>query len=183
MNYDFNGLKKKVRDVEEWLTKELAQVRTGRATPALLDGVSADVYGAKTPLQQLASIAVEGPRMLRVTVWDSGQIKAVEKAIGAANLGVGVAVDERGVRVTFPELTSERRQQVIKIAKERLEQARVSLRKVRDETWTDIQNREKAGGMGEDDKFRFKNEMEKIIQEAGKMIEAQFEKKERDIQT
>ncbi len=181
MNYDFTTLKKKTRDIDEWLKKELSQVRTGRATPALLDGISAEAYGAKTPLQQLANITLEGPRMLRVNVWDSGQIKAVEKAIGAANLGVGVAVDERGVRVTFPELTSERRQQVLKIAKERLEQARVSLRKLRDETWADIQSREKEGGMSEDEKFRFKNDMEKIIQETGKMFDTQFEKKEQEI--
>lgn len=181
MNYDFNPLKKKVREVEDWLKKELLQVRTGRATPALLDGVSAEVYGARTPLQQLANITLEGPRTLRVNVWDSGQIKAVEKAIGVANLGVGVATDDRGVRVTFPELTSERRQQIVKIAKERLEQARVSLRKTRDDAWADIQHREKEGGMSEDDKFRFKNDMEKIVREAGEALDIQFEKKEQEI--
>ena len=181
MNYDFNLLKKKTKDIEEWLKKEFSQIRTGRATPTLLDGISVDAYGAKTPIQQLASVTIEGPRALRVNVWDAAQIKAVEKAIGAANLGVGIAVDENGVRVTFPELTSERRQQVIKIAKERLEQARVSLRKSRDETWADIQHREKEGGMGEDDKFRFKNDMEKIIQEMSKALDIQFEKKEKEI--
>ena len=181
MNYDFNPLKKKAKDVEEWLKKELSQIRTGRATPTLLDGVLVEVYGSRTPLNQIGSVSIEDPRTLRVSVWDTSQIKAVEKAVGVANLGVSVAVDERGVRVSFPELTSERRAQVIKIAKERLEQARVSLRKLRDETWNEIQRREKEGGMSEDEKFRFKDMMEKTVQETGKNMDAQLEKKEKEI--
>jgi len=116
-----------------------------------------------------------------VNVWDASQIKAVEKAIGVANLGVSVGADERGVRVSFPELTAERRVQILKIAKERVEQARVSLRKLRDEIWNEIQKREKEGGMSEDEKFRFKDTMEKTIQETSKAFDAQFEKKEKEI--
>jgi ribosome recycling factor len=181
MTYDFTPLKKKTKETEDWLKKELAQIRTGRAAPTLLDAISVDAYGAKTPLNQVGSVTIEDPRTLRVSVWDASQIKAVEKAIGAANIGVGTAVDERGVRVTFPELTGERRQAVLKIAKERLEQARVTLRKARDEAWADIQKREKEGGMSEDEKFRFKGDMEKVIQDAGKALDVQFEKKEKEI--
>jgi ribosome recycling factor len=181
MNYDFNPLKKKAKDIEEWLKKELSQIRTGRATPALLDGIGVEAYGSKTPLHQLGNITIEDSRTLRVNVWDTGQIKAVEKAIGVANLGVSVAVDDRGVRVSFPELTAERRTQIIKIVKERLEQARVSVRKLRDEVWNDIQKKEKEGGMSEDEKFRFKDQMEKLIQETTKQLDAQLEKKEKEV--
>jgi len=181
MNYDFSQLKKKAKDVEEWLKKEQAQIRTGRATPTLLDGVQAEAYGSKMPLNQLGSIGIEDPRTLRITLWDMSQAKDVEKAIVAANLGVGVAVDDKGLRVTFPELTGERRTSLVKIAKEKLESARVSLRKVRDEVWNDIQAKEKEGGMSEDDKFRFKAEMEKIIQEGNKALDTVAEKKEKEI--
>ena len=130
---------------------------------------------------QVGSLSTEDPRTLRVSVWDQSQVKDVEKAIIAANLGVAVSVDEKGVRVSFPELTSERRTSLIKIAKEKLEQARVTLRKLRDEVWNDIQAKEKLGGMGEDEKFRFKDEMEKLVKEANKMLDEQAEKKEKEI--
>jgi ribosome recycling factor len=181
MMYDFSPLKKKVKDTEEWLKKEQTQIRTGRATPSLLDGVMVEVYGSKTPLNQVGSLTIEDPRSLRLSIWDQSQIKNVEKAIMAANLGVSVGSDEKGVRVSFPELTSERRTSVVKIAKEKLEQARITLRKVRDEAWTEIQNREKEGGMSEDEKFRFKNDMEKIIQDAMKLFDELHDRKEKEI--
>jgi ribosome recycling factor len=181
MTYDFNLLKKKIKDVEEWLKREQQQIRTGRATPALLDNVSVDVYGSKMNLNQLGSMGTEDPRTLRITLWDASQVKAVEKAIQAANLGVSVAVDDKGIRVSFPELTSERRVSLTKIAKEKLESARISLRKLRDEAWEDIQKKEKLGGMSEDEKFRFKTEMEKLVQEANKTLDDLAARKEKEI--
>ncbi len=183
MTYDFSQLKKKAKELEEWLKKEQSQIRTGRATPALLDGISVEVYGTRTPLNQIGSISVEDSRNLRITLWDMSHAKDVEKAIMLANLGVSVGLDEKGVRVSFPELTTERRASLIKIAKDRLEQARVTLRKLRDEAWNDIQKKEKLGGMSEDDKFRFKGEMEKVIQETSKNLDVMSEKKEKEIQS
>ena len=181
MTYDFNPLKKKIKDVEEWLKKEQSQIRTGRATPSLLDGVAAEVYGTRTPLNQLGSMTTEDPRTLRITLWDSSQSKDVEKAIIAADLGVSTAVDDKGIRVSFPELSGERRTSLIKILKERLEQARVSLRKVRDDVWGDIQAKEKEGGMSEDEKFRFKADMEKFIKEANALLDDLAARKEKEI--
>ena len=181
MTYDFSNLKKKLKDIEEWLKKEQSQIRTGRASPSILDAVHAEVYGARTPLNQIGSLVIEGPRTLRFTPWDTAQIKGVEKAIVAANLGLSVVVDEKGIRISFPELTGERRIELSKIAKEKLEQARISLRKLRDEIWDDIQKKEKLGGMSEDEKFRFKTEMEKLIQEGGKQLEEVSAKKEKEI--
>ncbi|MBA3550987.1 ribosome recycling factor, partial [Patescibacteria group bacterium] len=143
--------------------------------------VIVEAYGARTPVAQLGSVSIEDARSLRVSIWDQTQIKNTEKAIVAANLGVAVAVDEKGIRVTFPELTSESRNTIIKIAKEKLEQARITLRKLRDETWGDIQEKEKEGGMSEDDKFRFKAEMEKIIQEGNKSLDEAHARKEKEI--
>jgi ribosome recycling factor len=181
MNYDFSPLKKKIKDVEEWLKKEQSQIRTGRATASILDSVRVDAYGTPTPLVQLGSISNEDPRTLRVSLWDTSQIKDAEKAIVAANLGVAVAVDDKGIRVSFPELTGERRQAVVKMAKEKAEQAKVSIRKLRDEVWNDIQAQEKEGGMGEDEKFRFKETMEKAIQEANKLVDELHARKEKEI--
>lgn len=181
MIYDFSNLKKKIKDIEEWLKKEQSQIRTGRASPSILDAVHAEVYGARTPLNQIGSLVVEGPRTLRFTPWDMGQLKGVEKAIVAANLGLSIVVDDKGIRISFPELTGERRTALAKVVKEKLEQARVSLRKLRDEVWDDIQKKEKLGGMSEDEKFRFKTEMEKLVQEGGKQLEEISSRKEKEI--
>ena len=181
MNYDFSTFKKKAKDIEEWLKKEQSQIRTGRATPALLDGVKAEVYGSPMSLVQLGSMNTEDARTLRVTLWDMSQVKVVEKAIVAANLGVSVAVDDKGLRISFPELTTERRGSLIKLAKEKLEQGRITLRKLRDETNKDILEKEKQGGMSEDERNRFKNEVDKLVQETNKNLDTLAERKEQEI--
>lgn len=181
MAYNFSPFKEKLKEVENWLTKEFSQIRTSRATPSILDGVLVDSYGSKMPINQVASITTEGPRMIRITPWDTSLAKAIEKAIAVSNLGLAVTLDEKGVRVTFPELTSDRRQSLVKVAKQKLEDARVSLRKERDKLWDDIQAKEKEGGMGEDEKFRLKNEMQKMVDETGKKLTEMAERKEQEI--
>lgn len=181
MAYDFSELKEAAKEAEEWLRKEFRGLRTGRATPALLDGIVVDAYGAKTPLAQIGAVAVEDARTLRVSVWDQSLVKEVEKAITNANLGVGVTSDEQGVRVSFPELTSERRDQLARLIKERLEHARVSVRHARDEVWQDLQKQEKDGEISEDEKFRYKEEMEQITSEANKTLDELARQKEEEI--
>jgi ribosome recycling factor len=181
MTYNFTALKAKAKDVEEWLKKENAQIRTGRASIGLLDFIRVDSYGSLVPLNQIGGLSTEDPRTIRISPWDSSQIKEIEKVLVASNLGVSVSVDDKGIRVSFPPLTTERRDEFIKLAKTKLEQAKISLRKQRDETWADIQAKEKEGGMSEDERFRFKTEMEKIIQDTVKSLEAMCKKKEEEI--
>lgn len=161
--------------------KEYGGLRTGRATPALLDRVMVEAYGSKLPLQQVATISPEDARTLRVSSWDASQNKAIEKAITAANLGISVSADEKGVRVFFPELTAERRVLLIDNARERLEEARITLRLARDDAWSDIQKHERDGEMSEDEKFRYKDEMQKLIDAANEEAQKLFEKKEKEI--
>lgn len=181
MIYNFADLKTRVKDVEEWLKRENSQIRTGRASIGLLDFIRVDSYGSLVPLNQVAGLATEDPRTIRISPWDTSQVKEIEKVLVASDLGVSVSVDDRGVRVAFPPLTTERRDEFVKLAKTKLEQAKVSLRKHRDEIWEDIQAKEEEGGMGEDEKFRFKAEMEKIIQDTVKNLEAMCKKKEDEI--
>ena len=181
MIYDFKVLKEKVKGVEEWLQKEYTGLRTGVASPSILDGVQVESYGARLPINQVANIGIEDARVIRITPWDKSQGKAIEKAIMVANLGVSVGADDKGVRVFFPELTTERRDILIKTAKAKLEEARVNLRREREEVWIDIQAKEKEGKMTEDEKFRFKNDMQKIVDEANSALEVLLEKKEKEI--
>lgn len=181
MAYDFSVFKKGVRVVEEWLLGEFSGIRTGRATSALLDGILIDSYGAKTALKHVANISVEDAKSLKITPWDNTLVKSIETAIASSNLGVSTAPDDSGVRVIFPDLTAERRTQLIKLVGQKLEDARVSLRKEREEVWHDIQEKEKEGELTEDEKFRHKEELQKIVDEANKKLEELAKKKEVEI--
>ena len=181
MSYDFTAFKKGLEGIEEWLGGEYLGVRTGRATPAILDGVSVEAYGSRTPLKHVASVTIEDAKTIRVAPWDKAQIKAIEKAIMEANLGLGASSDAQGVRVFFPELTSERRSALMKVVREKLEHARVSIRGERDDVWSDIQKKEKDGDIAEDDKFKLKEEMQKLVDSANQKMEEMAERKEREI--
>jgi len=181
MNYDFVKLKMETSAIESWLMKEFANIRTGLASITILDGVKVENYGVLTPVNQVASITTEDAKTIRISPWDLSQMKGLEKAIIKAELGVAVAVDEKGIRLSFPELTSERRQMFVKNAKDKLEQAKVSLRGERDKVWNDIQLKEKENEISQDDKFQLKDEMQKIVDDMGRTLLSLFEKKEREI--
>ena len=179
--FNFSELKQKSKDIENWLTKELSVIRTGRATLTILDFVQVEAYGSRMAIKELANIVVEDAKTVRVEPWDASVGRNIEKAIDSSNLGLSVSPFEKGLRIIFPELTAERRKQFIKVVKAKLEEGRVSLRSLRDKTWKTIEDKERAGGMGEDDKFRFKEEMQKIIDESSKKLEESAAKKEAEI--
>ena len=181
--FDFSELKLKSKDIESWLAKEFSVIRTGRATPTILDFVQVEAYGSKMTIKELANIVVEDAKTVRIEPWDASVGKSIEKVINTSDLGLSVAPFEKGLRIIFPQLTSERREQFIKVANQKLEEAKVSLRNLRDKTWKIIEEKEKGGGMGEDDKFRFKEEMQKIIDESAKKLEEMTRKKEAEIKT
>lgn len=181
MAYDFSKLKGQVKETEEWLSREFSTIRTGRAATALLDGVKPEVYGARTPLKELASISVEDARTIRIAPWDKTVVKTVEKAITEADLGVSVVTDDQGLRVIFPELTAERRTMLQKLAGDKLEQARVTLRGHRTDTLKALDATEKEGGMGEDELKRLKEEAQKHIDAGMASLEALLKKKQEEI--
>lgn len=181
MAYDFSSFDNKALGAREWLTREYQGLRTGRANPALLDSVQISAYGTLTPLKQIGSVTVEDARTLRIVPWDASLVKEIEKAVTAADFGVGVGGDATGVRITFPELTSERRQEFVKIAKAKLEEARIAVRSARDETRGDILTKEKNGEMPEDDKFAASEELQKKVDATNNALESMFDAKEEEI--
>ena len=181
MNYNFVNFKTELKKVGEFLNKEYSQLNIGRASPMVLDGVVVESYGSRVPLKNVASVSIEDPKTLRVSPFDKGQIKEIEKAIVAANLGLSVAVDDLGVRVIFPQLTTETRQTLVKVLKEKLEEQRITVRRERERIWDDVQKKEKEGKLTEDERFRAKDELQKIIDEVNKSLEANFEKKQKEV--
>lgn len=176
-----NGYEKRLKEVIEFLQKEFVAIRTGQATPALLDSVKVESYGTYMPIQQIGSIGVEDARTLRISTWDATQIPAIERAIRDSDLGVSVSTDSAGLRVIFPDLTAERRQQIVKIAKGKLEDARVSVRAVRDDAMKEIEASLKAGDISEDDKHTKREQVQKSVDLTNRTLEAIFEKKEEEI--
>ena len=179
--FNFSKFNQKAKGVEEWLTKELGSIRTSRATPTILDGILVDSYGTKIPINQAGSITSQDARTLFITPWDAGAIKEIEKAVTGSNLGLSVSATDTGVRVSFPELTSDRRTALVKLSREKLEEARVFVRKLRDEIQKEIEAAEKAGGMGEDEKFRLKTELQKLTDALNKKLGEAAERKYREI--
>lgn len=175
--YDLNPFKQEAKQAQEWLAKEYSQIHTGRAAPALLDGVTVESYGSFQPLKNVASTSIEDPKTLRVVPWDKSQIKDVEKAIYAADLGFSVAVDDAGIRVIIPALTTETRQKLVKIAKERFEDARITVRKAREANLNDF----KELKLPEDALRNAKDDIQVLIDAANNDLEALFKKKEADI--
>ena len=172
----------KLKEVQEWLVKEYAGIRTGQASPMLLDSIKVESYGAYMPINQVGSVNIEDARTLRISVWDKGGVSAIEKAIRDANLGVSTVADSDGVRVIFPELTSERRAQLMKLAKSKLEDARISVRNVRDEVMKLIDKQQKDGDIGEDDKFTAKEKVQAHVDVTNRALEALFNQKEVELQ-
>jgi len=181
MQYNFSTFKTELKKVGDFLAKEYSQLNIGRASPMVLDGISVESYGARLPLKNVANINIEDPKTLRIAPWDKSQVKDIEKAIVAANLGLSVATDDLGIRVIFPQLTTETRQSLVKVLKEKLEETRITVRRERERIWKDVEDKEKAGKLTEDEKFRAKDELQKIIDEANRNLEANFEKKQKEV--
>lgn len=179
--YNFTDFKNKIKDTEEWLAKEFSQIRTGRATPQMLDGVSVEVYGSMMPIPQVANIMIEDPRTLRISPWDNSNIKPIEKAILVSNTGLSVAVDDKGLRVSFPPLTTESRGNFVKLAKAKLEDAKVTLRQERNRVNDDLGAKKKDSLMSEDEVTRAKAEVDKFIKEGTDKLEVLTKKKEEEI--
>ncbi len=181
MAYNFAQFKTGSDSTLEWLRNEYAGLRGNQANASILDSILVDSYGSKVPINQVASIVGEGPRSLRIAPWDKTVVKAIDSAIRESNLGVSVSVDDQGLRVSFPELTTERRDGLVKIAKQKLEEARVRVRNEREKIHSDVDKKEKASEMGKDDAFRTKQELQKLVDETNKKLEELYNKKEKEI--
>ncbi len=183
MNQYIEARKAEFASVLEAFKKDLGNLRTGRANPAVLDGVLADNYGSKSPLNAMASITVPDGQSILVAPWNKGSIKDIERAIVEADLGMGVVNEGDKIRLSVPKMTEENRLAIVKKLNERYEQARVSLRKVREDMKGDIEKAEKDKEISEDDKFRFEKELDEEVARQNEGLKQVRDKKESDIMT
>jgi ribosome recycling factor len=147
------------------LQGEFGSIRTGRASPVFVEKLRVDYYGSEVPLQQLAGFSVPEPRLLVVSPYDKNAIKAIEKAIQASDLGITPSNDGAVIRLAFPQLTAERRKELVKVVKHRAEEARVAVRNVRRGARHDLEAFQKEGELSEDDLDRAEKDLEKLTHE------------------
>lgn len=158
-------------------------MRTGRANPAMLDGVTVEAYGVRSPLNTLANINVGDSSSVLVSPWDKGLVKAVEKAIVEADLGLGVVNEGDKIRINIPSLTEENRKDLVKKLSAKLETARVEIRKLRDDIKSKIEKDFEAKELAEDDKFRYIKELDEEISKKNEELKELKDKKEKEIMT
>jgi len=178
---DLAGLRKRMEGAVKTLAHEFQGLRTGRASANLLDSVVVDAYGSMMPLNQLANINIPEPRLLIVQVWDKTMVKAVEKAIGSAGLGLNPAADGQMVRVPIPELSQERRAELIKIAGKYAEGGKVAVRNIRRDGMDHYKKLEKDGDVSKDEHHTKSDEIQKLTDEFIKKIDEALAVKEKEI--
>jgi ribosome recycling factor len=163
------------------LQQDLAVIRTGRASPALVERLSVEYYGQPTPLIQLASISVPEPRQLLIKPFDPGSLKEIEKAIQTSDLGLTPGNDGKLIRLTLPQLTEERRKDLVKVVHARVEEAHVAVRNIRRDAMKDIREFKEEKLIGEDDEKRGEDELQKLTDEVIRQLDAIGAAKEKDV--
>ena len=179
--YDKNDINRRMHGALENLKHDLAGLRTGRASTALLDPIQVEVYGANMPINQVATVSVPEPRLISVQVWDRSNISAVEKAIRNAGLGINPITDGQLIRLPIPDLTEERRKELAKLAGQYAEKARIAVRNVRRDGMDALKTDEKKHEISEDEHKRLGTEVQKMTDDTIKEIDAAAHAKEQEI--
>ena len=181
MTINLDDCKKKMDNGLEALKREFGGLRTGRASPNLLDPVKVDAYGSEVPLTQVGSVSVPEPLLITVSVWDGSLTKAVEKAIRESNLGLNPVADGNLVRVRLPSLTEERRKELVKVAGKYAETARIAVRNVRRDFMDAAKAAEKKGELSEDEQKKIAEKIQKLTDEHIKIVDDLLIAKEKEI--
>lgn len=185
---DYKAIIQKIKphcaETLSFLERELAKIRTGRASVALVENITVDFFGNKLSLKQLGAISCPEPRQILVQPWDKSYIEPIEKALSSSSLlGAKPVVDKDSIRVTLPQPTEELRKNMIRVVSEKMEEARKTIRRWREEAWREIQDLAREGKIREDDKFRAKDELQKLVDEYNDKIEEMGERKRREIES
>jgi len=163
------------------LKKDLNGIRTGRASPNLLDSVVVDSYGQKMPLKNVANISVPEPKMILVQVWDRDAMKNAAKAIVDSGLGLNPIVEGQVIRIVLPDLTEERRKELIKVVGKHAEKSRIAIRNIRRDGIDELKKLEKAKEISEDDTKRYSNDIQKFTDDFNKVVDKIIEEKEKEL--
>lgn len=179
--FDLDDIERRMDGALEALRHEFAGLRTGRASPNLLDPVTVDAYGTRMPLNQVGTVGVPEPRLLTVSIWDKSMVKAAEKAIRDAGLGLNPQSDGMLIRIPIPELNEERRRELGKVAGKYAEQARIAVRNVRRDGMDVLKKQEKEGDLSQDDHRLYADEVQAVTDKHIRAIDDMLSAKETEI--
>lgn len=169
--------------VIDHLKKELSTLRTGQASPSLVEDIPVSAYGSTMEIKGLASISTQDSKTILIDPWDKGLLQSIEKAIRDADIGISPVVDGHVIRIVLPQMTEENRTKLVKVVKEKLEDAHVGIKKVREALREEVMKREKDKELSEDEKFKLFDEIDKITKEFNATVEDVGAKKETEIMT
>ena len=176
-----NKIKPELDKVINFLEKEMAKIRTGRATPALVEDIVVDCFGQKFPLKQLAAISIPEAKQILIQPWDKSYIEGIVSSLQKTGIGASPIVDKETIRINLPVLTDDYRKDLLRVVSEKQEEAKRTVRRWREQAWSEIQEKTKTSEIREDDKFRGKDELQDLVDEYNKKIETIGEKKKQEI--
>ena len=179
--FDLNIYEEKMEKAVDVLKREFSGLRTGRASTSLLDPISVEAYGSRVPLNQVSNISVPESRLLTVQVWDDSLVNTVENSIRNSNLGLNPMIEGSLIRIPIPELSEERRIEIVKIASKYSEDSKVSIRNIRRDAMEKIKSLEKNKEISQDESFKFSDQVQKMTDNLIEKIDTLFADKEKDI--
>ncbi len=178
---NLDDLQLKFEEIIEQFKDELKKMKTGRASSALVEGVKVDYFGTRTPISHMATISVADARTIEISPWNKDQLKEIKKAISQSDLGLNPNDNGDLIRITIPSMTEERRLEMVKQLGKKTEEMRIRMRINREELWSKIQKDEKDGNISEDEKFKTKDDLQKLVEEYNKKIDEIEGKKEQEL--
>ena len=176
-----DDLKLSFEEAIEHFQAELKKMKTGRASTELVEGILVDNFGTKTPIIHMATVNIMDAKTIEISPWNKGQLKDIQKAIGQSDLGLNPSDNGEVIRIVIPPMTEERRLEMVKQLGKKTEEAKISLRRHREDFWSGIQKQEKEGEISEDEKFGAKEDLQKTMDEYNKKIDEIEKKKEGEL--
>jgi len=176
-----NKIRPELDKAISFLERELAKIRTGRATPSLVEDIVCECFGQKFPLKQLAAISIPEPKQILIQPWDKSYIEGIVRALEKTGIGANPIVDKEVIRINLPSLSEEYRKELLRLLSQKKEQAQKTIRRWREEAWDKIQEGYREGKIREDDKYQGKDELQDLVNEYNEKIENLGEKKKKEI--
>jgi len=168
--------------VVDFVQKKLASVRTGRASPTLVEDIKADCFGEMLPIKQLGAISLPSPRQIMIQPWDRSYIESIEKALAREASGLSPTVEGPNIIINLPSMSEELRKEMVKVISQAEDSAKKTIRKFRDEAWSEIQDKTREGLIREDDKFRAKDKLQELVDKYNKKIDELVERKKKELE-
>lgn len=165
-----DSIKPELIKVVDFTQKKLSSIRTGRASPVLVENIQVEIFGEKMPVKQLGAISILNAQQLLIQCWDTSYMDPIQRAILEHGSGMGCSVDQDGVKVNLPPLSSDLRKELVKVLSQTEEEGNKTIRRFRDEAWSTLQREQREGNIREDDKFKGKDDLQKLVDEYSKKI-------------